>query len=194
MEFDSYIGQDENILWQGKGVPSKSGKGIVAMLIIILFAVAVIMAVALSWNNGKNDTITGIIFILIALVFVGLGGYTIIYNTFIKSKKVKSLMYCLTDKKAMIYDTESGVMKKGYLDKFAEFRVDNFKNNYGDVYMGIVYQPTDNSGNDVKNLATLVFKQDTEDMNVIVFQSVQSPYDVLRKAKEANQNLVAEKQ
>jgi len=180
MNIESILLQNEYVLYQGTGVPKKGSKSIIGILILLLIGLIPFLA------GVKNLLIILPFFLVMALAV-----YMPIYNLFLKPRKVKGQIYYITNQRAIIYSSTNRKYKIGNLSKFDEFRVDNEKNNFGDVYMGIVKTSTGNAGEDLSTIKNTLFTPDKNDMPVIIFEGVEKPYEVLEIAKEQRiRNLV----
>ena len=134
MDINSILFQDEQLLWSGKGTPQRSLKTIRRYLLIFGF-VLLFLGLAIYYGVTTEDS-TIIIGIIVALIFCALCGYGFVYQIFLKPKKVLQKEYYLTNQRAIIYDTITYEYCYGFLMSFSEFRIDNYANGYGDVYMG----------------------------------------------------------
>lgn len=188
MIFDSYLGPDEKVLWRGKGTPSKTGKGIGGALFIFVFCLLILCIMIYSIKSGKLIGTGEVIMIVAVILFLALGVYMLIFNLFIKNMKIKNLEYCLTEKKAMVYDTAKEEMKIGYLDRLTNIVINNEKNDYGDLLMRATPQIENNSNLSVDQLKD-AFAIDNNNMNSITFFGIGEVVKVKSLVTDAQKKL-----
>ena len=191
MNIESILMDGEEVLWQGKGVPNKTRKNTLTFSIFIIIFIVLLFVIISSIGKNGNGLITGLVFIVVFLLFIAIFGYGIFYNCFIKNKKIQSEIYYLTNKRAIIYDSEAVEFSYGFLEKFEEICVDNQSGSFGDINMSIEYKETGDSKKDGVNIAKLMFKPDKTDMPVISFKSIEKPRKIIKLIREAKKNLVS---
>jgi len=195
--FSSHLLADEKILYQGQPVPGKGGKGVGGLVFLICFALAIQIAMIWSVVTGTGDGANGInlsfiIIFLVATLFLGLGVYGLFYNLVLKKKQVADDFYCLTNMRAMKYEAKKNKLVFGYLAYYDDIHCSNVKDNFGDVYMGIVMdeESTDDASQTLSTLKDLMMNPNPENMPFLNFESIEHPYKVMNLAKEAKQNIL----
>lgn len=186
MNIDSMLLPDEEILYKGVAVPGKGSKSLLG--IIIMIAVCLVPIIAIS--EFSQIGISMMIVMAIALLFIGIAVYAFIYNFILKNRKIKGQEYFITNQRAIIYSSKKNEFKIGYLNRFDEFRVDNEKDNFGDVYMGIVADKNNNSEENLELIRDTLLNPDKDNMNTIYFELVENPYQVMKIAMEQRKKLV----
>lgn len=174
-------------------MPGKGGKGVGGLVFLICFALAIQIAMIWSVVTRTGDGANGInlnfiIIFLVATLFLGLGVYGLFYNLVLKKKQVADDFYCLTTMRAMKYEAKKNKLVFGYLAYFDEMRCNNVKDNFGDFYMGIVMD--EESSQTLATLKDLMMNPNPENMPFINFESIENPYQVMKLAKEAKQNIM----
>ncbi len=188
MDINSILQFDEQFLWSGKGIPQKPTKEVLYHLGIIAFCCAVLWVVIRLLKNG-DGVFPLLIFIFIGFAMIALCIYKIRYAICIRPKRVLQTEYYLTTQRAIIYDTVACDYYYGNLRDFSEFRIDNFNGLYGDIYMGKIFQPTQQDSKDALDAAKLVLYKDKTDMPYICFEGIENPAPIMQMAKEASQKL-----
>lgn len=190
--FKKHLDDKESILYQGQAMPDKGDKNIKGFLLII--GLMLLIQVIIAWSAVTSDmNIAKIIvaiclnpFIWVTLLFDGLAIYGLVYNTFLKKKILEDVFYCITNKRALKYETKNDKLFFGYLEYYGEMRIDNLKDNFGNLYMGII---ADNNTN-LKTLKDLMFNPNPENMPSITFESIENPDEVLQLAQKARQEIL----
>ena len=193
--FSSHLLANEKILYQGQPVPGKGSKSLGGILFLICFAlfiqVALIWSVVTKTGDGANGVnLTFIIIFLTATEFLGFGIYGLLYNLVLKKKQVADDFYCLTNIRAMKYEAKKNKLVFGYLAYYDDIHCNNVKDNFGDVYMGVVAD--EKSQNDISSLSVikdLMMNPNPENMPLINFESIEDPYKVMNLVKEAKRDL-----
>ena len=195
--FSSHLFADEKILYQGQPVPGKGDKGVGGLIFLICFVLSIQIFMILSVINEIGDGANGIdsefIFIfLIATFFLVIGIYGLFYNLVLKKKEVADDFYCLTNMRAMKYEAKKNKLVFGYLAYYDDIHCGNVKDNFGDVYMGIVID--ERSTNDVSQalltVKDVLMNPNPENMPFLNFKSIEDPYKVKNLAKEERQNFL----
>lgn len=182
--FEQHLEEGENILYIGTPVPGKGSKNLGGLLFALCFVLGIMALLVWSVVTGIGDGAYGIglnfiIIFAVLLLFIGLVGWGIIYNLLIKKSAVKDDVYCLTNKRAFKYEMRKNKLVYGYLCNYKEVRIDGLKDNYGDVYMGIVYSATGDSKQDLSNIKSLMFNPNPKDMPCLTFESIENPNQVV---------------
>lgn len=188
--FSNHLLEGEKILYQGQPVPGKGSKSVGGSLLLICMGLIV-----------GIGSLVSIVFFLVAALFLGLGVYVLVYNLILKQKRIADDFYCLTNMRVMKYESKKNKLVFGYLAYYDEIRCNNVKDNFGDLYMGMVI-------NESSFLKTIEYTKksltdpDPENMPCITFESIESPYKVekfvctakeelLRKVDSQNSNNVS---
>lgn len=190
--FEQYLEDGENILYIGTPVPGKGSKNLGGLLFALFFVLGImalpIWSVVAGIGDGKGGiNFNFIIIVAVLLIFIGFIGWAIIYNLFIKKNAVKDDVYCLTNKRAFKYEIRKNKLVYGYLCNYKEVRIDSLKDNYGDVYMGIICGSTGDSRQDLSNVTELMFNPNPKDMPWLKFESIENP-DQVASLIRANRN------
>lgn len=193
-DFKNNLLENEEIIYEGRPVPGTGSKNIGGQLFIIAFIslmqFLLIWSVVTKTGDGVYGITLGFIIIFLStLLFDALSIYSLIYTLFIKKKAVSDDYYCLTNKRALKYESKKDRLLFGYLINYDDIHCDSRKNGYGDLYMGIVYKETNNSGQDLNNIKELIFNKDPENMPWIIFESIHHPAQVCKLAKDARNKL-----
>lgn len=186
MNINNILLPNEQILYKGVADSKKVNKNIGGLILITVFCLILFLAF-LNMSEFSFGAFIGII-----IVF-GVAIYSFIYNLFLKGNKVSGQYYFITNKRAIIYSSKKNEYIIGYLNRFDEFRVDNEKDNFGDVYMGIAPKKSGDVNQDLSTVANNLFNKDKSDMPIIIFEAVENPYQVLKIAKSERINLAPEK-
>lgn len=189
IDFNKYLEQNETILYKGKPHPNKGGKNIVGIIILLGFVLLcqILLILSVIFNHGSE--IKFIISFLITLLFGGLGVYALIYNLFLKKRKVADDFYCITNKRALKYEAGKDKLVYGYLINYSDIHCGNVKDGYGDLYMSITKETTNDSIKDLNDLKNTLFNPNPENMPAINFESIENPKEVLQIAVKARNNL-----
>lgn len=196
-DFQSKLLAGEKILYEGKPVPGKGEKNISGFIFLIclslVFQVIMILSVVTKTGDGAEGVdLSFIIIFLTITLFLGLGIYGLVYNLFLKKKKVQDDFYCLTNMRAMKYESNKDKLVFGYLENYDEIHCDNVKDNYGDLYMSINMEK--NSSGDAAqtllNLKDAMMNPNPENMSFLNFESIENPRKVMKIAKEARKEII----
>ena len=184
-DFSKHLLNDEKILWEGKPVPGKGSIPIAGLVFVICFMLLCIGLMIWSIVNKIGDGANGInidfiAIIIVLLVFFGISMYGLIYYLFIKKHSVADDFYCITNKRALKYESKKDSLVYGYLENYVDIHCDNKKDGYGDLYMGI--ELDQNNYSDVsqalKDISGLLMHPNPENMPNIVFESIEDPDEV----------------
>lgn len=173
MKIDDILLPNEKIILEKDAIAKKGGKRI--FLIILLLGISILFFLLEYEKETKTIYFTPIFLIVISISIF-------IYDYFIKSKKIKGQKYFITNKRAIIYSSKTNDYKMGYLDNFVEFQVGNIKNNIGDVYMKGAIKSVN-----IKEISKL-FNINQKDRNILSFESVYDPYQVIEIIKQQTTN------
>lgn len=193
-DFNSNLIEDEKIIYEGRPVPGTGSKNIGGPLFIIgfitLMQFLLIWSVVTKTGDGAYGITPGFVIIfLVTLLFDAIAIYNLIYTLFIKKKAVADDYYCLTNKRALKYESKKDKLVFGYLINYEDIHYDSRKNGYGDLYMGIIYKETNDSIQDLNNIKDLLFNKDPKNMPWIIFESIEHPAQVGKLAKNARNEL-----
>lgn len=196
-DFNQVLMANEKILYEGKPVPGKGNKSLGGILAILAFVVIwcglLIWMVATETGDGaKGIDFSFIIMMLVGLGFGGIAIYALIYNVFIKRKAVADDIFCLTNMRALKYETKKQKLTYGYLIKYDQIEVQNFKDGFGDVYMGIVAPNNLTEEQQLLFIKENLIKKKENDMATMLFECVEKPHSVVDIAKQAHDNLLIE--
>ena len=187
MDINSILQYDEQFLWSGKGTPQKPTKEVLYHLGIIAFCCVFLGVVIIV---VKMEGILPMLpFFFAGIVMIALLIFKIRYAICVRPKRVLQTEYYLTTQRAIVYDTVACDYYYGCLRGFSEFRIDNFNGRYGDVYMGKVFQRTQQDSKDALDVAKLMLNKDKTDMPFICFEGVENPAQILQMAKDASPKL-----
>ncbi len=194
--FNDVLMENEKILYEGKPVPGKGGKAIGGVLAILAFVAVwcglLIWSVVTKTGDGANGIdFTFIIMMLVGLAFGGLGIYVFIYNVFIKKKSIADDSYCLTTLRALKYESRTNKLSYGFLIKYGQIEVQNEKDGFGDVYMGIVAPDNLTEEQQLLFIKENLFNKKLDDMPTMMFESIERPYNVMKIATDARNNLIS---
>lgn len=176
--FSNHLLEGEKILYQGQPVPGKGSKSVGGSLLLICMGLIV-----------GIGSLVSIVFFLVAALFLGLGVYVLVYNLILKQKRIADDFYCLTNMRVMKYESKKNKLVFGYLAYYDEIRCNNVKDNFGDLYMGMVI-------NESSFLKTIEYTKksltdpDPENMPSITFESIESPYKVEKLVCTAKEELL----
>ena len=187
MDINSILQYDEQFLWSGKGTPQKPTKEVLHYLGIIAFCCVFLGVVIIV---VKMEGILPMLpFFFAGIVMIALLIFKIRYAICVRPKRVLQTEYYLTTQRAIVYDNVACDYYYGNLRGFSEFRIDNFNGRYGDVYMGKVFQRTQQDSKDALDVAKLMLNKDKTDMPFICFEGVENPAQILQMAKDASPKL-----
>lgn len=179
----------EDILYSGRAAINKGSKGTFGLIVITLFCLLLFIAFREMNQVDGAMIIVGIFMLLI----IGIAFYTLIYNFFLKKRKIMGQEYFITTQRAIIYSNKNEEFIIGYLKKFDEFRVDSEKDNFGDLYMGVVAKQDGNIKEVLTLLDNTIVNPDKSDMNYICFESIENPYQVMEIATDQRIKLVPDR-
>lgn len=189
MNIETVLLPDEEVLYRGSVSVNKSSKNIIGFILLIAFVTIVFLIIG---EVGLKDANIILMFI-VALLFLGFAIYGLICNLFLKNKNIIGNQYFITTKRAIIYSVKKKEFKIGNLDRFDVFRVDNEKDKFGDVYMGVTPNISDDLKQRVTEITDMLLKQDKNNMDSICFASVENPYQVLELVKKQRKKLAPNK-
>lgn len=191
-DFSSNLLENEEILYQGRPVPGKGSKSIGGLIFVICFSL--VTQIILIWSvitkTGDGFDMGFIVIFLAAAVFEYIGISGIYYNLVKKKKEVADDFYCLTNMRAMKYEEKENKLVFGYLSHYDDIRCDNVKDNFGDVYMGIIIKEEKND--DLQKLSSikdLMTNPDPLNMPFITFESIENPYRVMNLVQDAKRTI-----
>ncbi len=194
-DFQCHLQPNEKILYQGKPSPGKGSKKVGFFLALIVFSLGIqamlIWCLADQTESGIGEMeIAFIVVFLIVTVFLGLGIYGMIYNLFLKKRQIADDFYCLTNLRAMKYDSKKKKLVYGYLAYYTDIYCSHVKDHYGDLYMGITMEK--NNEDSTQTLMTLVDhikNPNPQNMPFINFESIKDPDVVMNLAKTARESI-----
>lgn len=178
--FEKELFSNEKIVCQGQSYSGKGKKNIGGLLLIVFFMLCIQILLIWSLITGTGDGAYGvnfnfIIIFMVTLLFQGIAVFGLVYNIFIKSKKIKGDCYCLTDSRILKYESKNNRIIYGYLENYDDIHYDSIKDGYGNLYIGITYSTTNDSKKDLKNILELAFNSDSENAPYIWLESVKDP-------------------
>lgn len=193
-DFEKQLFKNEKIIYQGKPVPGSGSKDVGGLIFVLILTLLIqsllIFSVVFKIGEGANGiNLNFIIIFLVTLILDMFIVYGIVYKLFIKKKSIKDDFYCLTDRRALKYESKKDKLVYGYLANYDDIHCNSIKNGYGDVYMGIIYQETGDSKVDLSNIKKLSINPDIENMPFILFESIESPMKIAKLAREAREEL-----
>ncbi|MBR3368481.1 hypothetical protein IKG45_01670 [Candidatus Saccharibacteria bacterium] len=190
-DFTSHLKENEKILWQGQAHPKKGGKPIGGLVFALVFVICCIASLILSLVFGIGDGAKGLSldFIVIFLGFFFLLGiivYSLVYFIFLKHKLVADDFYCLTNLRAMKYESKKDKLCFGYLKTLEDIHTENKKDGFGDLYFSAnLNKGGEPSDEDLKALKDAFLHPDPENMLTMSFESIENPTAVKKLALEA---------
>lgn len=188
--FESKLFNGEKILYTGQPVPGKGHKNFLLLLsaLIILICVFILLIVQMF---EQGISLNSLVIILVILLFIGLLGYSLIYNLFIKSKAVADDYYCITNQRVLKYESKTDTLRYGYLGNYEEIIATNIKDNYGDVKMEMIYNQGDSNltQEQLVELKDLLLHPNPENMPSMLFESIENPIQVANIVKKAKEDL-----
>lgn len=193
--FNQVLMANEEILYEGKPVPGKGNKGIGGILFLLAFVAVwcgiLIWSIVTNTGDGANG-IDGD-FIIMLLIGLGLGAfgiYAFVYNVFIKKKAVADDIYCLTNMRALKYEFNDQKLTYGFLLKYDQIEVQNEKDGFGDVYMGIITPDNLTEEQQMLFVKENLLNKKPNDMPIMLFECVERPYEVMQIALTAHNQLL----
>lgn len=202
-DFNSCLLKDEKILYQGRPTPDKGSKQAGGTLFLICFSLVLLGLLIWSLVTKTGDgsggiSITYIVFFVLSLFFLAIGIYSLVYNLFLKKRMLSDDFYCLTNMRALKYESRKKKLVFGYLAYYSNIICENMKNNYGDLSMSIDIDKVnnksfdDNNPIDLLHLKDLMLDPNPENMPFIVFQSIKNPKAVCEIAIKARDDVIKE--
>ncbi len=191
--FESKLLPGETILYKGTGTPKKGNRSPAAIIVLLVFAVVVqavlIWSVKYEGGEGKSGIgFTWAFFFGVMVIFELLAIYNAFHLYFLKDRIAKKSEYCLTNQRAMVYDTKKDYLVYGYLREYTVVATSHEKGKYGDLYMNIGY--TDESGNiSFDKIKRIWFQKDSQNMAALTFLCVEQPKKLKKMVKEAKEKL-----
>ena len=194
-DFNQILMANEKILYEGKPTPGKGHKGIAGILglfaFVFIWCGILIWSVVTQTGDGENGIDgTFIIMFLAGLLFGAVGVYAFIYNVILKKKRVADDIFCLTNMRALKYETTTQKLTSGYLIKYNQIEVQNFKDGFGDVYMGIVAPDNLTDEQQMIFLKENIFNKNENDMPNMIFECVENPYSIAKIAQQCHEELL----
>ncbi len=178
-DFKQHLQENEKILWEGRPVPKTGSKPIGSLLFVCIFAIISISLLVWSVTNKVGDGANGIsdsfiILVLTSVFFLVIALYGLIYYLFLKDRRIAHNFYCLTNLRALKYDSKKEQLYYGYLEKYTEIHCENTKNGFGDLYFS-VQNDSDNPKEAIGVIKKVFFDQDPKDMTFMTFESIENP-------------------
>jgi hypothetical protein len=183
----SYMLMDgEQILYQGEPTINKGGKKISGEIGV---TIAMFLVLALMFLLAGDKTLEFYVIIVLILIFPALCIYSIAYKLFLKNKMIVGKKYFLTNQRAIVYSSQKDEYTIGYIANYEEIKTLNVKNNYGDLYMGIILPE------DVDNSVAIDAIRNKNKLNStsIMFESIENVNKVYKMALEIKHSLVNNK-
>lgn len=196
-KIENYLNNNEQIIYEGRATLGKSSKAVGGEIFVIVFMLLIQVLLVWSVTTGTGDGANGInlSFIIIfgsTLLFSGICLYSLIYKLFLKQRMIKDYYYYLTNIRVLKYEFKNDKLVYGYLINYEDIHINSKKDNYGDVYMGIIMKDSSDAKNVLKKVINRMINQDPKNMPFIIFESVESPNNVARIAVEARKQLLKE--
>lgn len=197
-DFNSCLLKDEKILYQGRPTPDKGSKQVGGTLFLICFSLVflglLIWSLVTKTGDGAGGiSIAYIVFFVLSLFFLAIGIYSLVYNLFLKKRMLSDDFYCLTNMRALKYESRKKKLVFGYLASYNNIVCENMKNNYGDLSMSIdISNEIDENNPDLLKLKDMMLNPNPENMPFIVFQSIKNPKAVREIAKNARDDVIKE--
>jgi len=194
-DFNKYLEKDEVILYEGRPSPGKGDKSIGGCMFIIGFMAIVqalmIWSVITGTGDGANGIdITFIIIFGVTLLFDSLAVYNIVYLKFVKKRAVQDDYFCITNKRALKYESKKNKLVCGYLVNYAQIECLNMKSGFGDLYMQIDVKESGDAAEDLAYVKDIMLNPNQENMPTMIFECIENPRNVAKIAKEARDKLL----
>lgn len=194
-DFSKYLEKDEKILYQGTPVPGKGDKSIGMLIFIIVFMAIVqgllIWSVVTGAGDGANGVDLSFIIIFgVTLFFDGIAIYNIVYLKFFKKIAVKDDYFCITNKRALKYESKKNKLVYGYLVNYVHITCENEKGGYGDLYMQIDIKESDDAAETLAYVKDIMRNPNPENMPSIIFECIENPRNVRKIVKEARDKIL----
>lgn len=190
-DFTPHLKENETILWQGQANPKKGGRPLGRLIFALIFIICCIAALILSLIFGIGEGANGlslkyIVIILGFFFFFSIIVYSLVYFVFLKHKLVADDFYCLTNLRAMKYESKKDKLCFGYLKILEDIHTENIKNGFGDLYFSAnLNKGGEPSDEDLKTLKDAFLHPDPENMLTMSFESIENPTAVKKLALEA---------
>jgi len=194
-DFSKYLEEDEKILYEGRPVPGKGDKSIGGCIFIIVF-VAIIQAL-LIWSlvykvgdGAEGITLSYIIIFAVTLLFDALAVYNIAYLKFFKKRAVKDDYFCITNKRALKYESKKNMLVYGYLVNYVHITCENEKDGYGDLCMHIDIGESGDAAEDLAYVKDIMTNPNPENMPTMIFECIEKPRNVRKIVVEARDKIL----
>ena len=181
-DFKQHLLECEEILYEGIPYPNKGRKNLVGLLFSLIFMVTA--KLLLNYYNMLDILSIAIILFIDAVII-----NSIVYVLFFKKYTVKDDCYCLTNKRALKYEKRKDKLTCGYLVNYGKIYTIHKRDNYGDVYMEIVYRETGDRVIDALELKDLITSSNSRNMPFMKFECIEDPDKVVSIAIEAKKAL-----
>lgn len=199
-DFNSCLFKDEKILYQGRPTPGKGSKHVGGLLFLICFSLACLGLLIWSLVTKTGDGAYGIsltytIFFIVLSAFLLLGIYGLVYILFFKKRMVSDDFYCLTNMRAIKYESRKKKLVFGYLAYYSDIHCSNIKNNHGDLFMSVNLANgnfTDGKEPTLLELKDIMLHPNPENMPSICFESIENPEGVYQVAIKARDDVMRE--
>ena len=193
-DFSKILDSDEKILYQGRPVVGKGDKSIGGSIFIILFMLVIQVLMIWSLVTGTGDGADGITptFIIIfaaTLLFDGIAIYNIIYLKFLKDKTVSDDYYCITNKRALKFESKKDKLVYGYLVNYDIIEIVNQKDNVGDISMHVEIKDNSFEAKNPEYVKDILMNPNPENMPTMIFECVENPKQVKKIIKDAQKEL-----
>jgi hypothetical protein len=139
--------------------------------------------------NGIN--LTFIIIFGTTLLFDAIAIYNIIYTLFLKDKMVADDFYCITNYRVMKYEEKSKKLIYGYLINYEDIKSHSNRGGYGDVTFSVVFSDSANEEETLK-IKNIILHPNPKNRYMIEFESVKKPYEIIKIAKKAREQVLLE--
>lgn len=195
--FEEHLLENEKILYQGRPVPGKGGKGVLGFIFIILFCLIIqgilIWSIVFKVGDGANGlSPTYIMVSLILLVIIGIAIREIYYDLFKKKKDIADEFYCITNLRVLKYKEKDNNLVFGYLDKYDSISYGSVKDGFGDVYFEPLIEEDEKPKNivELKKFMNCIKTKNYNGTPYIVFASIEKPFEVIKLAIDARDNIL----
>lgn len=190
-DFSSKLLGEEKILWQGQAVPGKGDRSIGGLIVYLVVCLSMCALIFLASTDEDKGNFLWWIFVLHMGLFVFIGIYCICDQLWLKDKHIKGRSYCLTNMRAMSYDSKKDALLIGYLENFDIIMTDNVAGGYGDLIFSWDFDKrTFYSRKAGLEFAKAVLNRDFNNIHIISFSSIQHPGKVKKMAIEAKKELM----
>lgn len=193
-DFKQDLKENEGIVYTCRPTPGKGNKQINEWLFLILLATItqiILLSVSMTRSEIEFDMSRNLVLgVTIIVDLIAISG--LIYNYFIKKYKVSDDYFCITTERILKYEERTKKLSCGYIKKYKFVRIRNYKNGYGDIqfdsYVQDIVSKRDISLPNIED-----FKQNYEDMDRMVIESVKNPKKIAKIVKKINKKLNTEK-